>query len=58
MATTEELANHLHVPEGTLKQWRWLGTGPKFYTVGRHVRYDWADVDAWLADNASGGAAA
>ena len=25
------------------------GTGPKYITVGREVRYSWADVHAWCA---------
>lgn len=32
-----------------LKRMRRLGTGPRFITVGREVRYAWADVHAWCA---------
>ena len=44
-----EVAQHLGIPLRTLGQWRYLGTGPKFLKVGRHVRYSWSDVQAWLA---------
>ena len=43
------VAEHLGIPLRTLGQWRYLGTGPKFLKIGRHVRYRWADVEKWLA---------
>ena len=36
------------MPLTTLYQWRYLGTGPTAYRVGRHLRYDPAAVQAWL----------
>lgn len=58
MATTADdllpppaVAEYLQVPVRTLGQWRWLGTGPKFLKVGRHVRYRRRDVEMWLAAN-------
>ncbi|WP_240777258.1 helix-turn-helix transcriptional regulator [Nonomuraea basaltis] len=47
-----EVADYLGIPEATLKQWRWLGKGPKFVPVGRHVRYRWSDVETWLDEQA------
>jgi hypothetical protein len=44
-----EVAEHLGIPLRTLGQWRYLGTGPQFLKIGRHVRYRWGDVEAWLA---------
>ncbi len=32
----------------TLYQWKYRGTGPKPLKVGRHLRYRWSEVDAWL----------
>lgn len=32
----------------TLHQWRFRGTGPKFYKSGRSVRYRISDLEAWL----------
>ena len=48
LGTTEEVAEYLQVPAKTLIQWRYLRKGPKFHKIGRHVRYRWTDVDAWL----------
>jgi hypothetical protein len=50
LATPEDLAEFLNdIPVKTLAQWRYRGIGPKYRKVGRHVRYDWADIHAWLA---------
>jgi hypothetical protein len=37
----------------TLHQWRYLGTGPKAYKVGRWLKYDPADIVAWLQSQAA-----
>lgn len=47
-----EVADYLGIPEATLKQWRWQRKGPKHIPVGRHVRYRWSDVEAWLDEQA------
>jgi hypothetical protein len=50
LATPEELAEFLNdIPVKTLAQWRYRGIGPKYRKIGRHVRYDWADIHSWLA---------
>jgi excisionase family DNA binding protein len=49
----QETASYLRLPIGTLYQWRYRRTGPKSYKVGRHVRYDPAEVRAWLVKQAS-----
>ncbi len=51
--TADDVAAYLVVPVATLYQWRYLGTGPAAYRVGRHLRYEPAAVRAWLADHAS-----
>ncbi|MGL5864004.1 MAG: helix-turn-helix domain-containing protein [Phycicoccus sp.] len=43
----------LGVPVATLYQWRTRRLGPRAYRVGRHLRYDPADVRAWLDGQAS-----
>lgn len=54
LATPEDVARYLNdIPVKTLAQWRSKGTGPEYQKVGRHVRYDWADVHAWLASQRS-----
>jgi predicted DNA-binding transcriptional regulator AlpA len=44
-----QLSEEWGIPERTLGQWRYKRIGPKFVSIGRHVRYRRADVDAWLA---------
>jgi hypothetical protein len=53
LATSAEVATYLDRSEQTLANWRWLGTGPRYTGKGRGLRYDWADVDAWLKSQAS-----
>lgn len=48
LLSPEQLAYMLHVPLGTVYQWRYRGGGPKGIKVGRHVRYRMSDIDAWL----------
>jgi hypothetical protein len=51
--TAQDVAAYLSVPLGTLYQWRYLGTGPTAYRVGRHLRYEPVAVQAWLDRRAS-----
>lgn len=48
LLSTEEVARILVVPVNTLYCWRYKGTGPKAFKVGKHLRYQLADVLAWL----------
>ncbi len=48
LLSTDEVARLLVVPVTTLYTWRYKGTGPKAYRVGKHLRYRLADVIAWL----------
>lgn len=48
----EDLADEIHVPVGTVYQWRYKGTGPKGFKIGRHVRFRRADVDRWIEEQA------
>lgn len=51
--TLKETADYLGLPVGTMYQLNYKGTGPRFYTVGRHCRYEPDDVVAWLGERAS-----
>lgn len=51
LATPVDVAEYLGVPVRTLSQWRHQGKGPRFVRVGKHVRYRWADVEAFLNTN-------
>lgn len=46
--TPKEAGEYLQVPEGTLRQWRYLAQGPPYCRAGRAIRYRRADVDRWL----------
>jgi excisionase family DNA binding protein len=51
--TVREVAQFLRVPISTLYQWRYFGSGPSAYRVGKHLRYNPADVWAWLNNEAA-----
>ncbi|MCA1702037.1 MAG: helix-turn-helix domain-containing protein [Actinobacteria bacterium] len=44
----DEVARRLSVPKTTLYGWRYKGKGPRSHRVGKHLRYRWSDVLAWL----------
>ncbi|MFU8873579.1 helix-turn-helix domain-containing protein [Micromonospora sp. SL4-19] len=48
--TVEEVSTYLGVPVATLYQWRHRRVGPRASRVGRHLRYDPADVRTWLLE--------
>jgi phage terminase Nu1 subunit (DNA packaging protein) len=47
---SEELAEWLDVPIGTLEQWASRGGGPVYHKVGIHRKYHPVDVKSWLAE--------
>ncbi|GAA2509979.1 helix-turn-helix domain-containing protein [Pilimelia columellifera] len=48
-----DVSLYLDIPVGTLYQWRYHRTGPRAFKVGRHLRYDPADVQTWLHEQAA-----
>lgn len=48
LISIKELSAYLGVPVQTIYTWNTRGTGPRPIHVGRHVRYQWDDVDAWV----------
>lgn len=46
--TVSDVSAFLGVPVGTLYQWRHRRIGPRAARVGRHLRYDPAEVRAWF----------
>lgn len=46
--TLEQTAEFLAIPVATLYKLNHKRTGPRFFRVGRHCRYDPRDVQAWL----------
>ena len=55
--TPEDVAELLGVPVQTLYQWRRKRTGPPAFRVGRHLRYDPAQIHIWVANLTTGEAA-
>ncbi|WP_030891326.1 helix-turn-helix transcriptional regulator [Streptomyces sp. NRRL F-5053] len=51
LASPQEVADYLGVPVPTLYQWKYRGIGPQVHKVGKHLRYRWTEVDAWLDRN-------
>lgn len=56
--TQEELGRRLDLSVVTLQGWRYLGKGPRFFKVGRNVRYPESAVNEWLAEQLKQPAAA
>ncbi len=48
--TQAETADIIKVPERTLEDWRLNHVGPPYMKLGRHVRYDLAEVFAWARE--------
>ncbi len=43
-----EAADRLCVKPATLEKWRITGRGPAYVKVGRSVKYDPAELKAWI----------
>jgi excisionase family DNA binding protein len=54
LLTPEEVSEELGIPAGTLANWRYLGRGPAFVHLGRHVRYRKTDLAAWIESQMTG----
>ena len=48
LMTPEQAAERLTVSPKTLARWRWAGHGPRFFKIGRLVRYSESDVQAFI----------
>lgn len=46
--TTEEAAALIGVPVSTMAYWRRENIGPKYYKIGRLIRYVRAELLAWM----------
>ncbi|MFF5483063.1 helix-turn-helix transcriptional regulator [Streptomyces sp. NPDC012935] len=56
--TPEDLVEMFELPSvETVYQWRRKRTGPRGFRVGRHLRFDPADVLAWVNSQREGAAA-
>ncbi|MFE3180169.1 helix-turn-helix transcriptional regulator [Streptomyces violascens] len=48
--TPEDIAEIFEVPKETVYQWRKKRVGPPGFRIGKHVRYDPAEVLAYVAE--------
>jgi len=48
--TVDDIATMFEVPVETVYQWRKKRTGPPGFRIGKHLRYDPADVDAYVTE--------
>jgi predicted DNA-binding transcriptional regulator AlpA len=56
LLTEREVAEILTVSIGSIRRWRMLNTGPRFYKIGGSaVRYKHEDVMSWMEDQPQGG---
>jgi excisionase family DNA binding protein len=46
--TVEDVARLLNVSAKTVQDWRYRGLGPPAVKVGRAVRFDADDLEAWI----------
>ncbi len=49
LLTETEAAALLGLKVATLRRWRWAGKGPRFLKIGGAVRYDPADLEAFIS---------
>ncbi len=50
MLKEREAAELLAMEVTTLRRWRWAGKGPRFLKIGGAVRYDPADLEAFIGE--------
>lgn len=51
LISTKQVSTILDLPESTLRYWRCAGLGPPFVKLGGRIKYDEADVDAYVKAN-------
>ncbi|GAB2799465.1 helix-turn-helix domain-containing protein [Streptomyces daliensis] len=56
--TPDDIAEIFDVPLETVYQWRKKRTGPPGFRIGKHVRYDPADVQTYVTQQKGVGLAA
>ena len=54
LLTPDQLSEWLQIPKQTVYKWRTHGGGPRGYRVGKHLRYDCAEVERWLVAQSDG----
>lgn len=57
LMTPAEAATYLNVRRRTLDNWRYRLEGPPYKKIGQQVRYDAAELRAWVDASSESGAA-
>ncbi|MCA0378115.1 MAG: helix-turn-helix domain-containing protein [Actinobacteria bacterium] len=52
--TQREVADLLRVPVRTVEDWRLTRSGPPWVKLGRHVRYEQAELLVWVKEHRHG----
>lgn len=55
LVSSPDAARYLGLQEGSLRQMRMRGEGPRYYKIGRAVRYRISDLDKWIDAQPTGG---
>lgn len=56
--TPDDIAEIFDVPKETVYQWRKKRIGPPGFRIGKHLRYDPADIRAYVTERKADNAAA
>jgi DNA-binding transcriptional MerR regulator len=51
LLSTKQVSEILNLPESTLRYWRCAGLGPSYVKLGGRIKYDEADVHAYVQAN-------
>ena len=51
LVSTKDLSEMWDMPESTLRYWRCAGIGPAYVKLGGRIKYDLADVEAYVRAN-------
>jgi hypothetical protein len=51
LVSPKELSKMWDMPESTLRYWRCAGIGPAYVKLGGRIKYDLADVEAYVRAN-------
>ena len=51
LVSTKQLSKMWDMPESTLRYWRCAGIGPAYVKLGGRIKYDLADVEAYVRAN-------
>ena len=49
LMTIDEVAQYTQLSKYTLYKMRAQGQGPRAARLGKHLRYRWGDVEAWIS---------